>query len=47
MQSLKGMMAGEYDFGVVDLQTAIAKMKRFGYKDAELDKGVNLLIAMS
>jgi hypothetical protein len=47
MQSLKGMMAGEYDFGVVDLQTAIAKMKRFGYKDAELDKGVNLLIALS
>ena len=43
MQSLKGMMAGEYDFGIVDLQTAISKMKRFGYKDAEINKGLQLM----
>jgi hypothetical protein len=43
MLSLKGMMAGEYEFGVVDLQTAIAKMKRFGYKENEINKGVQLM----
>ena len=43
MQSLKGMMAGEYIFGVVDLETAIKHMKRFGYKDAEINKGLQLM----
>lgn len=43
MLSLKGMMAGEYIFGVVDLETAIKHMKRFGYKDAEINKGLQLM----
>lgn len=43
MNSIKGMMAGEYQFGVVDLQTAIAKMKRFGYKENEINKGLQLM----
>lgn len=43
MLSLKGMMAGEYDFGVVDLETAVAKMKRFGYKESEINKGLQIM----
>ena len=43
MQSLKGMMAGEYNFGIVDLETAVKHMKRFGYKDAEINKGLKLM----
>lgn len=43
MNSLKDMMAGKYEFGVVDLETAINKLKRFGYKDTEINKGLQMM----
>jgi len=43
LQSLKAMMAGDYDFGVVNLETAIQKVKRYGHKDSQINKALQLM----
>jgi hypothetical protein len=41
--SIKAMMRGEYVFGVVTKEEAAHRMARFGYKMAEIEKGLALV----
>jgi hypothetical protein len=40
---LKGLIAGEYVFGPLTLENAVAKAKGYGYSESNIEKALKLV----